>query len=264
MTDNLVVRENHGPVALLTLNRPERRNALSRALVARLGDALSSLASERGVRALVITGAGPTFCSGMDMKEAEGSGRTTDAESTAIADLQGVADLIQQVHTLPRPTIAALNGDALAGGAGLAMACDFVVAGRGVRIGYPEVHRGLVAAVVLTDLVRLVGERRARQLLLSGEPIDADEAERWGLVNRVVAPEDCVAEALGMAQSLTRCGPIAIETIKRLIDEATHRPPDLRGAAAVSAAVRVSDEATEGMRSFLEKRPPKWATETST
>jgi methylglutaconyl-CoA hydratase len=261
MPESLVVRETHGPVALLVLNRPDRRNALSRALVAELGDALTSLASDPSVRSVVLTGADPTFCAGMDLKEAEAAGHGDEAEKRAVADVRGIADLIQQLHDLPKPTVAALNGDAYAAGAGLATACDFVLAAEGARIGYPEVRRGLVAAVVLHDLVRQVGDRRARALLLSGEPIDAAEAERWGLVNWVVAPEQCRAEALGVARKLMDTGPRAVATLKRLIDESSGRPADLRGAAAVSAAVRVSDEAMEGMRAFLEKRPPSWAVE---
>jgi methylglutaconyl-CoA hydratase len=259
MNDSNVLRENHGPVAVLVLNRPERRNALSRAVVAELGDALSALASEVGARAVVLTAAGPTFCSGMDMKEADASGRDAQAETLAIADVQGIADLLQQLHTLNKPTVAALTGDAYAGGAGIAVACDFIVAAQGVRIGYPEVKRGLVPAMVIHDLVRQVGARRARALVLSGEPIDAVEAERWGLVNRVVSPDRCRDEAIALARSLTVCGPKALATTKRLLDEASCRPADLRGAAAVSAAVRVSDEALEGMLAFLEKRPPQWA-----
>jgi methylglutaconyl-CoA hydratase len=264
MSDPLVVRESHGPVAVLVLNRPDRRNALGRELVAELGDALTALASDPLVRSVVLTGNGPTFCAGMDLKEAEAAGQAADSEKQAVADARGIADLIQQIHTLPKPVVAALNGDALAGGAGLASACDFVIAAEGARIGYPEVRRGLVAAVVMHDLVRQVGERRARALLLSGEPITAVEAERWGLVNRVVPPEVCRTEAIGVALSLTACAPLALSTIKRLIDETSGRPADLRGAAAVSAAVRVSDEALEGMRAFLEKRPPRWATEPTT
>jgi methylglutaconyl-CoA hydratase len=108
------------------------------------------------------------------------------------------------------------------------------------------------------DLIRLVGERHARFLLLTGEPIGAADAERWGLINRVVAAESCLPEAIALARSLTACGPRALEATKRLIDESSGRPQDLRGAAAVSAAVRGSDEAVEGMRAFLEKRPPRW------
>jgi methylglutaconyl-CoA hydratase len=259
MPDGSIVREDQGLVTLLKLARPRRRNALSRALVAELSDALSAIASDSAIRAVVLTGEGSTFCSGMDLKEAETAHRSTDSESRSIADVQAIADVIQQLHTLSKPTIAALNGDALAGGAGLAAACDFIVASRSAKIAYPEVKRGLVAAVVMHDLIRQAGERRARELLISGEPIDAETAERWGLVNRVVDPETCLDEALDLARSLASCGPLAIGTTKRLIDEATGRPPDLRGAAAISAAVRVSEEALEGMRAFLAKREPRWA-----
>ena len=260
MADGSIIREDRGPVALLKLARPRRRNALSRALVAELSDALSDIATESMVRSVVLTGEGSTFCSGMDLKEAETAHHSAESESRSIVDVQAIADVMQQLHTLSKPTIAALNGDAFAGGAGLATACDFVIASRGARIGYPEVKRGLVAAIVMHDLIRQVGERRARELLVGGEPIDAETAERWGLVNRVVEPEKCLDEALGLARSLASCGPLAIETTKRLIDEATSRPPDLRGAAAISAAVRVSEEALEGMRAFLAKREPRWAT----
>jgi methylglutaconyl-CoA hydratase len=165
---------------------------------------------------------------------------------------------LTQVHRLGKPTIAALNGDALAGGAGLAMACDLVIAAEPARIGYPEVRRGLVAAIVMHDLVRQVGERRARQLLLTGLPIGVVEAERWGLVNRVVPAQECLTEAIAMGQSLVACAPRAIETTKRLIAEASGRPLDLRGAAAITAQTRVSEEAHEGIRAFLEKRSPAW------
>jgi methylglutaconyl-CoA hydratase len=140
-------------------------------------------------------------------------------------------------------------------------ACDFIVAASCARIGYPEVKRGLVAAIVLQDLVRQVGDRRARAMLLSGEPIDATEAERWGLVNMVVPLDACRDEAVALAKELSGGGPRAIASIKRLIDEATGRPSNLRGAAAISAAVRVSDEALEGIRAFVEKRSPSWMTD---
>jgi methylglutaconyl-CoA hydratase len=259
MSGPLVLREEHGPVTLLVLNRPDRRNALGRALVAELGDALTALAASAEARAVVLTGAGTAFCAGMDMKEAEADAGGPEAERMAIADLQGIADVIDQLHALKLPTVAALNGDAMAAGAGLATACDFVVMSSSARLAWPEVRRGLVAAVVMHDLVRQAGERRARALLLSGEPVGAEQAERWGLVNRVVAPDRVRDEALALAGTLTAGGPRALGTIKRLIDESSGRPPDLRGAAAVSAAIRVSDEALEGMRAFLEKRPPRWA-----
>ncbi len=164
-----------------------------------------------------------------------------------------------QIHDCPKPVVAALDGDALAGGAGLAMACDLVVAADSARIGYPEVKRGLVAAIVMHDLTRLVGDRRARQLLLTGDPIAAVEAERWGLVNRVVPAAQCLEAAMELGRSLVESGPISLAATKKQLDETTRRPRDLRGAAAVSAAIRVSDEASEGMAAFLEKRRPSWA-----
>ncbi len=259
MSVSTVLREDHGPIAVLTLNRPERRNAMSLRLISELGDILTRVGSEPGLRAVILTGAGPTFCSGMDLKEAVAVGPDDEDEEKAVAHARALADLIWQVHAIPRPTIAALNGDAIAGGAGLVAASDFAIAAEGARIGYPEVRRGMVAAIVMHDLVRQVGDRRARDLLLSGRLIDAGEAERWGLVNRVVPAERLLGEALALGRSLIESGPRAIETTKRLLDEASGRPTDPRGSAAITAAVRVSDEALEGILAFFEKRPPRWA-----
>jgi methylglutaconyl-CoA hydratase len=259
MSEAKVVRSDHGPVVLLTINRPAQRNALSRGLVAELGDLLSALEAETTVRAVVLTGAGSVFCAGMDLKEALAAGGAPEAEKLAIADIRGIADLVTQLHRLSKPTIAAVNGDAFAGGAGLAIACDFVIAAEHARFAYPEVRRGLVGAVVMHDLVRQVGDRRARALLLTGEAVAAAEAERWGLVNRVVKAEACLETALTLGASLVGSAPGALATTKRLLDEASGLPPDLRGAAAVTAAVRVGEEAQEGMLSFVEKRPPRWA-----
>lgn len=259
MSDLLLKREDHGPVCVLTLNRPDRRNALSLALRAHLRDQLDRIAVESRVRAVVLTGEGPVFCSGMDLKEALDEVDSPEGERRAIASMQEYADLVQRIHTFPKAMIAAINGDALAGGAGLAMACDLAVMADGARIGFPEILRGLVPAVVMYDLTRLVGGRRTRQLLLSGEPIDSATAHQWGLVNMVVELESCLAEAIRLADRLSHGGPAALATIKRLLDETDGRPADLRGPAAVSASARTSLEAQEGIRAFIEKRPPAWA-----
>ena len=263
MSEPYILRADHGPVVVLTLNRPERRNALSRAVLAPLSDALDAVDRDLGCRAVVLSGAGPVFSAGLDLKEAVGAFASPEAEKTGIAEIQALADLIDQIHHLSKSVIAALNGDALAGGAGLATACDFVIAAEHARIGYPEVRRGLAAVVVLPDLVRQVGERRARALLLTGEPIAAAEAERWGLVNRVVEAGKCLDEAIGLGRKLIASAPKAIQTTKCQLDEATGRPASLRGAAAILAAICISEEAAEGMRAFLEKRPPRWASEAS-
>ena len=260
-SQKLVRREVRGPVAILTLDRPRKRNALSRDLIAELTDALDALESEPGVRAIVLAAEGPSFCAGMDLAEATGSlGGTPEASQSAVDDTRAIADLIQQVHASKRPVVAALQGDAYGGGAGLVAASDLVVMAESARIGYPEALRGLVAAIVLHDLVRQVGDRRARELLLLGSPIDAETALAWGLVNRVVPADRCRAEAEILAHALAQAGPTALATTKALLDETTRRPADLRGAAAVSASVRDSDEAREGMLAFLEKRPPRWST----
>jgi methylglutaconyl-CoA hydratase len=195
----------------------------------------------------------------MDLKEAASADDALESERTTIAILEQFADLLQYLHTLPKPTIAAVNGDALAGGAGLMAACDLAVAASSARIGYPEVKRGLAPSIVIHDLARQIGDRRSRQLVISGEPISAQVAMDWGMVNLVTSVENCLTEAIRLGQELVSAAPQAIATVKRLLDEATSRPHDLRGAAAVSAAVRVSDEAREGIRSFIEKRPPAWA-----
>jgi len=259
MTAILVSRENRGPVAVLTLNRPHERNALSRALMAQLRDAVDKLSVDFTIRVVVLTGAGTAFCAGMDLKEAAAIDASPEAEPETIATLQEFADLIQRLHTLPKLTIAAVNGDALAGGAGLMAACDLAIAAETSRIGYPEVRRGLVPAVVMHDLCRQLGDRRVRELLLGGGIISAATAKTWGLVNTVTTADHCLDEAVRVAESLVECAPSALATTKRLLDEVMARPHDLRGAAAISAAIRSSEEAKEGIRAFVEKRPPRWA-----
>ncbi len=259
MSEALILREDVGPIAVVTLNRSSARNALSRAMVTQLGDLIASMSAEPNLRALVLTGAGPTFCAGMDLRESRQAAATSASERLAVDDTKAIADLMDRVHGFSRPTIAAVQGDALAGGAGLALACDFVLMGSSASLGFPEVKRGLVAAIVLHELVRSVGDRRARDLLLTGRTISAIEAESWGLINRALEPgASCRDEAVKLAKSLIASAPIATTTTKRLIDEATRRPADLRGAAAVSAAVRVGDEAVEGITAFFEKRRPAW------
>jgi len=258
MSAALVKRVDDGPIAILTLDRPDRRNALSRALMSELEDQLDRAGHDPKVRAVVLTGAGTVFCSGMDLKEAARERDGAKAEHDAVATLQEYADLVQKLHTLPKPTIAAINGDALAGGAGLMTACDFAVASEAARIGYPEVFRGLVPAVVMYDLTRLIGDRRARQLLLAGQLIMSTQAYDWGLVNQVTTPDGCLPEAIRVGKNMIHLAPQAVAAIKRLLDETQGRPTNLRGAAAVSAAIRVSEEAREGIRAFLEKRPPRW------
>lgn len=255
MSSQFVISERvNGYATLLTLNRPERRNALSLDLMHQLGSAVEAAGQDPSQRVLILRGAGEVFCAGLDLKEASEAGKT---DTSAHA----VARTLLAVHGCPLITIAAIHGAAMAGGAGLMSCCDFVVAAEGTKIGYPEVRRGLVAALVLTFLQRQLRERHIRELLLLGEPITAERALEIGLINRVVPRNELMNEALKFAATCVQGAPQAIATTKKLLSD-FHSPSV---ADAIEKAVhshlgaRSSEEAQEGIAAFLEKRPPKWA-----
>src|SRR5579871_1556810 len=175
MSDALVLYESSPPAAVLIINRPDKRNALSRALIAALADAFTK-AQHDAARCVILTGAGSVFCAGMDLAELAESVKRRDQADVIWDNALQLARLYDQIYTFPKPTIAAVNGAAVAGGAGLVTVCDLAVAVPEARFGYPEVRRGLVAAMVMPHLLRHVGERMARYLLLTGELIDAAEA----------------------------------------------------------------------------------------
>lgn len=250
-TPDLVLRADHATTCVLTLNRPDQRNALSRDLISCLGARLDEALADPAIRVIVLAGSESVFCAGMDLKEAAHGGAGDDP-------LTAFAMVLEKLHTAPKPTIAAVHGDAIAGGAGLVTACDIAVADPTARIGYPESKRGLVAAIVMHDLVHHVGASRARRLLLTGDLISAQIACEWGLVSDLAPPGDCLGEALRIADRLAACGPRALATVKRLLDQATGRPSDPSTAAHASTAARQSEEAREGIQAFLEKRPPAW------
>ena len=200
----VVLVEKESPqISVVTLNRPERRNALTLELLTELCAAINVASEQPEQRVLIFRGAGGAFCTGLDLKEAADQ---TKAHATA----EMVANTLVAISQTRLVTIAAVHGAAVAGGAGIMSACDFVVAAERTKIGYPEVRRGLVAGLVMTFLRRQIGERNMRELLFSGELIDAARAKEIGLVNRVVAPEDVMSEAqkirrIGVARR-TRCG----------------------------------------------------------
>ncbi len=196
--ESWVRRQDRGAVVVLTMDRPDEKNALSRGLIDALVDALDGIAVEPGVRALVLVGEGKVFCSGVELVDDQRHSRS------GVADAQALGDLIDRVHKFPRPTVSALAGDALGAGAGMALAADLVVMGDAARIAFPEVNRGLVPALAVHDVVRLIGDRRAREILLTGRMVDSDEALAWGLVNRVVVSEHVLEESVRLASELTR------------------------------------------------------------
>jgi len=251
----VVLIEKQSPqITVVTLNRPERRNALTLELLSQLCAAIKVASDEPQNRVIILRGAGAAFCTGLDLKEPADQ---TKAHATA----EMVANTLIAVSQTHLVTIAAVHGAAVAGGAGIMSACDFVVAAERTRIGYPEVRRGLVAGLVMTFLRRQVSERNMRELLLGSELIYAERAKEIGLVNRVVAQNDLMPEALKFAASVLQGAPGAVAQTKRLIDELWWRSvkDDVDLALKYHMQARESDEAREGIAAFNEKRKPKWA-----
>src|SRR5947208_7934432 len=247
----VVLIEKQTPqITVVTLNRPERRNALTIELLTELQAAIKVAAEQR---VLILRGAGAAFCTGLDLKEA-------DDHTKAHATAEMVANTLVAISQTRLITVAAVHGAAVAGGAGIMSACDFVVAAQGTKIGYPEVRRGLVAGLVMTFLRRQVGERNMRELLLGSELIDADRAKEIGLVNRVVAQDDLMTEAQMFAQSVLQGAPGALAQTKRLIEELWSRSlkEDIDLALKYHMQARESKEAREGIGAFNEKRKPNW------
>jgi methylglutaconyl-CoA hydratase len=251
----VVLIEKQTPqITVLTLNRPERRNALSIQLLTELTAAIKMASDEPAERILILRGAGAAFCTGLDLKEA-----ADPANAHATADM--VARTLIALSQTRLVTIAAVHGAAVAGGAGIMSACDFVVAAEKTKIGYPEVRRGLVAGLVMSFLRRQLRERDIRELLLGSELINAERAHQMGLVNRVVPAHEVMAEAQKFAASVLQGAPEAVTQTKRLIEELWGRSvkTDVELALEYHMQARTSAEAREGIAAFNEKRPPKWA-----
>ena len=250
----VVLIETQTPqITVVTLNRPERRNALTIELLTELQAAIKVASEQPHQRVLILRGAGAAFCTGLDLKEAADH---TKAHSTA----EMVANTLIAISQTRLITIAAVHGAAVAGGAGIMSACDFVVAAQRTRVGYPEVRRGLVAGLVMTFLRRQIGERNMRELLLGSELIEAERAKEIGLVNHVVARDDLMNEAQKFAESVLQGAPGALAQTKRLIDELWWRSvkEDVDVALKYHLQARDSDEASEGIAAFNEKRKAKW------
>jgi methylglutaconyl-CoA hydratase len=254
MAASLVLAESAGPgITLLTLNRAEKRNALSIELVQALLAALTAVEKNPAQRVLVLTGAGPVFCAGLDLAEAADPARAHQS-----AELIG--QVLRRLSESRLVTIAVVRGAAVAGGAGLMSACDFAFAEETARIGYPETRRGLVAALVMTFLRRQLRERDARRILLTGELFSAHHAEVIGLVNEALRGEQLMPAALHIAAEVMQGGPEAVGRTKQLLAQLwpASLPADLERAMATHLETRQSAEIQEGLAAFREKRPPKW------
>jgi len=245
-------------VATITLNRPDRRNAVSYELIDELLAALGEVAASSAL-VLVLTGAGKAFCSGMDLENLkELLGRSPEQN---LQDSATMARLFRSLYDFPKPTIAAVNGAAIAGGCGLATLCDFTLAVPEAKFGYTEARIGFVPAIVSTFLLRQIGEKYARDLLLTGRIISADEAHRVGMVNEIVAPEKLLDRARELAAQLIENSPVSLACTKRLLSDLARRDLDAQLQLAIkeNAAVRTTKDFREGISSFLEKRKPQWS-----
>ncbi|GIU88720.1 MAG: enoyl CoA dehydratase/isomerase [Acidimicrobiia bacterium] len=250
----LVEHERRGAAALLTLNRPEARNAISPEVSREMAAHLDAIEADDDVRAVVVTGAGEVFCAGADLKVVA-SGRANE-----IADVKGgFAGIV--TRDFPKPLIAAVNGPALAGGFEIVLACDLVVAAGSARFGIPEAKRGLLAAAGgLIRLPKRVSLAIALELAMTGDPIDAARAYELGLVNRVVPAERVVDEALALAGAIAENSPIAVRCSRRLVKEAVDldEAAGWRRTAELAVEVFSSGDAIEGATAFAQKRPPVW------
>jgi enoyl-CoA hydratase/carnithine racemase len=256
-----LVRVNiHQHAGTIILNRAEKRNALNRAMLAELAQALDDLRQERRVRAIVLTGAGSAFCAGMDLGEMHETSKHASPHVQWHEDASSYRDLLETMWRLPKPLIAAVNGPAMAGGAGLVLGCDIVLAAHTASFGLPEPLRGIVAGMVTPLLAVRIGGGQAARLLLSAMTIDAAEALRIGLFHELVDPDQLWPRAVEMAAQCARSAPQALQLTKQMLNETVgeHLPTLLSAGAAASAAARTTEAAAEGLAAFLEKREPRW------
>jgi methylglutaconyl-CoA hydratase len=245
-------------VATITLNRPDKRNAISFELIDDLVRALQEVEASDAL-VLILTGAGKAFSSGMDLDNLKTLiGRSPEQN---LKDSETMVRLFRALYEFPKVTIAAVNGAAIAGGTGLALLCDFTLTVPEAKFGYTEVRIGFVPAIVSTFLLRQVGEKQARDLLLTGRIIGAEEAARMGLINEIVDPEKLMTRARELAGLLMENSPASLRATKKLLSDHARAELDLQIEAAVreNAAIRTTADFREGVVSFLEKRKPVWS-----
>jgi methylglutaconyl-CoA hydratase len=253
---SIVIADN-GPIRSITLHRPERRNAMTPEMQLELIAALEETASS-SCRVLVLAGAGDAFCSGLDLSALKAVADKSAAQHRANAER--IARLFLALYELPVPTIAAVHGAAIAGGAGLAIICDFTLATPAAKFGFTEVRIGFVPALVSAFLALQVADKRCRDLLLTGRIFDAEEAHRLGLVNEIVAPEELAQRVRSLADVLIANSPQSLEATKKLMaaQNGVWLDAAIAEALEANALSRETSDFREGIAAFLEKRKPVW------
>jgi methylglutaconyl-CoA hydratase len=244
-------------LSTITLNRPEKRNAITTQMIADLQSALDAI-EKTNTRVVIITGTGKAFCAGIDLELLQAIAQQTPAENQD--DSRRIAKMFRKIWSYSRPLIAAVNGHALAGGCGIATLCDFTLSAPEARFGYTEVKIGFLPAIVSVFLSRQIGEKRCRDLLLTGRLVEASEAQELGLVNEIVPSEKLMARAHELADELLAASPSSITRAKHLLVSAAAAgvDHDLERAVLESARVRCTPDFKEGLAAFLEKRKPIW------
>ncbi|MCA9267586.1 MAG: enoyl-CoA hydratase/isomerase family protein [Planctomycetales bacterium] len=250
----------HAPAGTIVLNRPGKRNALSREMLAQLSEALDDLHQTRKARAVILTGAGDAFCAGADLAEMHDTQERDDVLAMWHADVVQFRDVLEKMLRFPKPIIAAVNGPALAGGAALVLAADIALACPSAAFGLPEARRGLVAGVAAPLLHFRLGAAHSADLLLTARTIDAAEGLRRGLFQEIVADEQLWARAFALSETIAASAPEALQLSKRMLNETIgeHLFTLLSAGAAASATARTTEAAAEGIRAFVEKREPQW------
>jgi methylglutaconyl-CoA hydratase len=246
-----------GEIALITLNRPDKRNAINTQMIAELQTALDTIEKSHS-RVVIVTGAGKAFCAGMDLDMLAAITKQSPAENQE--DARRIAKLLRRIWSFPRPMIAAVNGAAYAGGCGIATLCDFTLAVPEAKFGYTEVKIGFLPAIVSVFLTRQIGDKRSRDLLLTGRLIDAAEAKEFGMVTAVIPSEQLMNRALALADDLIAASPSSLTRAKHLLTSAAAAgvDHDLERAILENARIRCTPDFKEGVASFLEKRKPVW------
>jgi methylglutaconyl-CoA hydratase len=249
--------EFNGEIAKLTLNRPDKRNAVTTPMIAELLTALDVIEKSH-TRVVIVTGAGKAFCAGMDLEMLATIAKQSPSENQE--DSRRIAKMLRRIWSFPRPLIAAVNGAAYAGGCGIATLCDFTLAATDAKFGYTEVKIGFLPAIVSVFLTRQIGEKRSRDLLLTGRIIDAAEAKEFGLVTEVVPAERLLDRAHELAAELIAASPNSLTRAKHLLTSAAAAglDHDLERAILENARIRCTPDFKEGVASFLEKRKPVW------
>jgi methylglutaconyl-CoA hydratase len=246
-----------GHLATITLNRPDKRNAISVTMIGELQTALDAIEKSHA-RVGILTGSGTAFSAGMDLEMLSAIAQQSAAENQE--DSRRMAKMFRRIWSFSKPLIAAVNGAALAGGCGIATLCDFTLAAPEAKFGYTEVKIGFLPAIVSVFLTRQIGEKRTRDLLLTGRILDAAEAKEIGLVNEIVPAEKLMDRARELAETLIAASPSSLTRAKRLLTSAAAAgvDADLERAILENARIRCTPDFKEGLASFLEKRKPVW------